>query len=494
MRRSLCLLAAMSVFAGVSRAAEKSWRPAEKWRGFNLLGMFQKSWGTPGFHEREFKAIHELGFNFVRLPMDYRLWIKNGDWDEIDEERVKLIDQAVAWGKQYNIHVQLCFHRAPGYTVAKPAEERDLFTDPEAQRVCCKHWAFFAKRYKGIPNEAMSFNLFNEPDDRPDELYTKVCERLIEAIHREDPDRFIIADGLKWGGKPCVGLFKYKGLVGQAMRGYQPFGLTHYMASWVNTPKADPQWPPLPSVSPLYGPTKKPWDVPFTVERAPAGKWTLQLGKISTLAHFVVEADGVKVADRVYEPGFKPGWTNVVYEERWRCHQGVTLDPLTFTLPKAADRLTIQITEGDWAEALKLSVRDGERMAFMPFTSSWGETNATFRFTGWDAAVPGFSSPNTESGEAYLTRTMLDPWKPARDAGVFTMVGEFGSHNKTPHPIVLAWLKDLLITLKKEDIPWALWNFNGSFGVADSNRADVTYEPYEGFKLDRKMLTILQAN
>ena len=146
MRRSLCLLAAMSVFAGVSRAAEKSWRPAEKWRGFNLLGMFQQSWGTPGFHEREFKAIHELGFNFVRLPMDYRLWIKNGDWDEIDEERVKLIDQAVAWGKQYNIHVQLCFHRAPGYTVAKPAEERDLFTDPEAQRVCCKHWAFFAKR------------------------------------------------------------------------------------------------------------------------------------------------------------------------------------------------------------------------------------------------------------------------------------------------------------------------------------------------------------
>ncbi|MBO7654549.1 MAG: cellulase family glycosylhydrolase [Kiritimatiellae bacterium] len=490
--RILCVMTLLA--AGVAGAAEKSWRPPEKWRGFNLLGLFSKEWRNAGYQEREFKAIHDLGFNFVRLPMDYRIWIKGDDWDQIDEEKIKLVDQAVAWGKQYGIHVQLCFHRAPGYTVAKPSEARDLFTDPEAQRVCCKHWAFFAKRYKGIPNEAMSFNLFNEPDDRPDELYTKVCERLIEAIHHEDPDRFIVADGLKWGGKPCVGLFKYKGLVGQAMRGYQPFGLTHYKASWVTGTDADPQWPPLPSVSPFYGPTKKPWDVPFVVEDAPAGAWILQVGTVSSLAHFVVEADGVTVAEKVFQPGFKPGWTNVVYHPEWRCHQGRTLEPLTFTLAEAADRLTIRIKEGDWAEVMKLTVKDGNRSAFMPFTSAWGSTNAPVRFTGWTANPAGFAMQNAETGIAYLTRTMLDPWKPARDARVFTMVGEFGSHNRTPHPMVLAWLEDLFTTLKKEDLSWALWNFNGSFGITDSGRSDVNYEPYEGFKLDRKMLEVLQRN
>ena len=46
-------------------------------------------------------------------------------------------------------------HRCPGYTVARPREEHDLFTDPEAQRVCAQHWAYFAKRWKGIPNEAL---------------------------------------------------------------------------------------------------------------------------------------------------------------------------------------------------------------------------------------------------------------------------------------------------------------------------------------------------
>ena len=39
---------------------------------------------------------------------------------------------------------------------------------------------------------------------------------------------------------------------------------------------------------------------------------------------------------------------------------------------------------------------------------------------------------------------------------------------------------------------WALWNLRGSIGILDSERADVEYEDYEGHKLDRKMLELLQ--
>ena len=124
--RVLIILAATMVWS-LSAIAEE-WRPAERWRGFNLLGMFM-DWGQqPGFDEFDFQVMREWGFNFARLPMDYRFWIKNKNWDEIDEDRIKLIDQAVAWGEKYHIHVQLCFHRAPGYTVAKPPEQKDLFT------------------------------------------------------------------------------------------------------------------------------------------------------------------------------------------------------------------------------------------------------------------------------------------------------------------------------------------------------------------------------
>jgi aryl-phospho-beta-D-glucosidase BglC (GH1 family) len=39
---------------------------------------------------------------------------------------------------------------------------------------------------------------------------------------------------------------------------------------------------------------------------------------------------------------------------------------------------------------------------------------------------------------------------------------------------------------------WALWNFRGSFGILDSERADVQYVDFRGHKLDQAMLNLLQ--
>ncbi|MHC4096831.1 MAG: twin-arginine translocation signal domain-containing protein [Planctomycetota bacterium] len=57
-----------------------------RWRGFNLLDMFtMRSKGD--FQEDDFRWIRDLGFDFVRFPMCYRLWIKNGDDYKIHEPR-----------------------------------------------------------------------------------------------------------------------------------------------------------------------------------------------------------------------------------------------------------------------------------------------------------------------------------------------------------------------------------------------------------------------
>jgi aryl-phospho-beta-D-glucosidase BglC (GH1 family) len=214
-----------------------------RYRGFNLLNKFIKGRNTGPFQEDDFKLISEWGFNFVRLPMDYRLWIVDGDWTKFNEREIQEIDQAIEFGKKYGIHVSLNFHRAPGFTVARPAEARDLWTDPEAQRVCAMHWAYFAKRYKGISNKYLSFNLVNEPAHVPSADYFKVAKLLIEAIRAEDPGRLIISDGLNYGKQVCEELIPL-GVV-HSTRGYEPFRLTHYKASWV--PGSDtwpkPEWP-----------------------------------------------------------------------------------------------------------------------------------------------------------------------------------------------------------------------------------------------------------
>ena len=71
------------------------------------------------------------------------------------------------------------------------------------------------------------------------------------------------------------------------------------------------------------------------------------------------------------------------------------------------------------------------------------------------------------------------------------MVGEWGAFNKTPHDVVLRWAEDCLSNWRKAGWGWAMWNFRGSFGVLDSGRGDVQYEDFEGHKLDRKLLDLL---
>ena len=214
-----------------------------RWRGFNLLEKFSRDWNNGPFKESDFQMMHAWGFNFVRLPMDYRTWVAGDDWRAFNEPILREIDQAVAWGKQYDIHVCINFHRGPGYCVNPPKEAKDLWTDPEAQEVCALHWATFARRYKGIPNRNLSFDLLNEPNDMDNAVYAKVARILITAIRKEDPDRLIISDGTYWGNRPVPELADQH--IAQSTRGYAPMQISHFKASWIGGSDTwpVPTWP-----------------------------------------------------------------------------------------------------------------------------------------------------------------------------------------------------------------------------------------------------------
>ena len=212
-----------------------------RWRGFNLLEKFTDRRNAP-FLESDFEWIKELGFDFARLPLSYRCWADVEDWLNLKEDVLKEIDQAVEFGRKHGVHVNINFHRGPGYCVNPPKEPLDLWSNQEALDACSFHWAHFAKRYKGIPNEEVSFDLLNEPARLPEETYVRVATRLVEAIREEDPDRLIIADGLSWGRDPVHGLADLG--IAQSTRGYDPMQISHYKASWVNAEKwPEPTWP-----------------------------------------------------------------------------------------------------------------------------------------------------------------------------------------------------------------------------------------------------------
>jgi endoglucanase len=214
-----------------------------RWRGFNLLNQFTASDKKP-FDEHDFADIAELGFDFVRLPLDYHCWTGLDQPKTLKEPALKEIDHAIELGKKHEIHVQLNFHRAPGYTVAKPAEPNSIWSDAETLDVCAHHWSTFAARYSGRPSTELSFNLFNEPDDKvKPEDYRRVVENVAGAIRDRDPKRLIVCDGRAHATAPPSELLGLD--VAAALHDYNPMPLTHYKAPWVNWDESwpEPIWP-----------------------------------------------------------------------------------------------------------------------------------------------------------------------------------------------------------------------------------------------------------
>lgn len=324
-------------------------RKLPRWRGFNLLEKYikERNEKNPPFRESDYAMLAEWGFDFTRLPMSYLCWTEPNDWLKIREAELKDIDEVIEFGRKHGVHVNLNFHRAPGYCVNPPKEPLDLWTDEKALDACAFHWGMFAKRYQGISNARLSFDLLNEPGNIPEEKYVHVVKRLVEAIRAEDPQRLIIADGLRWGREPVFGLVEVG--IGQSTRGYDPMQVSHFKAGWVQG-----------------------------AENYPEPTWPLE------------------------RKGKEP------------------------------------------------------------------------------------------EGKDFLRRDRIEPWKKLEQKGVGIHVGEWGAFNRTPHKVVLAWMRDQLDLWKEAGWGWSLWNLHGAFGVLNSGRSDLQYEDFRGHKLDREMLKLLQ--
>ena len=509
---AVCLVLAATCLAAAPRVRlgdeVDDGRPAVRWRGFNLLEMFNMGWSRQPkeFREEDFQIVSGWGFNFVRLPMDYRYWIKDGDsgnWETFDEEHLKYVDRAIALGRKYGVHVSINMHRCPGYTVADPKERTDLFSDAETLRVCCAHWAMFARRYRGIPNESLSFNLFNEPPAMKESNFVRVVQAIVDAIRAEDPARFIVVDAISYGNIPSPLLAGIPG-VGQATRGYKPMELTHYRAPWVARSFEEPVWPPrldLPRGI-LAGPGKKDMRSPFRLLDVPAGKLSVGFGRTSGPVTLRFTADGALLRETTLVPDEKDKmWSGVALDRQWDIKQGAWRGSEEFVFEKGVGAFEVSVAKGDWTMPTVVSLvsPDGARKArFRCDEEEWCRpVNFTQRFAGWDM---GFRAVGRDAGgrrypddgREWIYRKLMKDWDPVIGRGAFCFVGEFGAWKNTPHETTLRYLEDYLALWKERNMGWALWNLRGGHGVLDSGREDVEYEDFRGHKLDRKMLELLQ--
>ena len=390
-------------FPGVGTSLNESSLPQSQtpannphWYGFNLLEYFSTDpdwmkyfpYQDDGmFLESDFRWIRDWGFNWVRLPMDYRFWTDPLDLMKINEKKVEPIDRAIRLGEKYGVHVNISLHRAPGFCVLDgldptvtgihvTPEKTSFYKDRATLEAFVHQWTFFAQRYKGISNELVSFNLVNEPllpltseektqlmerrksepqeaiDDemkvRGAKEYARVARAAIEGIRAVDPQRLIVSDGSSGGVTPVADLFSTGVL--QSPHDYYPADLTHHQCEWAR------------------------------------------------------------------------GWAT-------------RTEPPTWPLKDSQGKVT-----------------------------SDRKTIADF----------------------------VRPWRGLEQQRVSIHFGEMGCYKHTPTEVVLAWFSDTLDTIGELKSGWALWNFRGPFGVLDTERPGTKFEDWQGHKLDRPLLTLLQ--
>ena len=255
--RNTSLSTAAVVLSGTKNFFDgKSKNKLPKWKGFNLTDFNtpDPSGNRRSTTEDHLKWMRDWGFDFVRLPIAYPYYLnfdrsKKITPDEvyqIDDGSVEKIDKLVQLAHKYNLHVCLNLHRAPGYCInAGFNEPYNLWKDDEARKAFYFHWNYWAKKYKNISHEKISFDLLNEPSMRedmndqhsksgpvPGELYRKVAKAAAEAIRKENKHHLVIADGNNVGNQPITEIADLD--IAQSCRGYYPHLISHYKAPWAN--------------------------------------------------------------------------------------------------------------------------------------------------------------------------------------------------------------------------------------------------------------------
>ena len=170
--------------------------PAE-WHGVNLSDTGQTD-DLPQAHELD--IIKNAGFNYVSLTFDAkyyhgreaeRTYGKDAHPNGLNENRLKELDQLLAWCMERDIHLNLVCnygHDWPSY-----ADENQFVKDPENARGLAQFWNALAQRYADVPNNYLSFTPMKWVYGANDDDHGRYLAVIAEAVRKVSPERCMMA-------------------------------------------------------------------------------------------------------------------------------------------------------------------------------------------------------------------------------------------------------------------------------------------------------------
>ncbi len=155
----------------------------------------------------DIRFIKQSGFNSVRVPFSYRLFVSDATPAKLEGEGYRLLDEVVAWCRKENLYVILDMHGAPGGQTGDNIDDSwgypFLFESAESQDLTVNIWRKLAARYRNEPT-VIGFDLLNEPiahyfdTARLNPKLEPLYRRIVAAIREVDRNHVIFLGGAQW--------------------------------------------------------------------------------------------------------------------------------------------------------------------------------------------------------------------------------------------------------------------------------------------------------
>lgn len=210
-------------------------------RGINLGGYLSqcehsKAHYETFLHDEDMNKIAEMGFDHVRLAIDYEV-LETED-GETKEDGFTYVTRVVKWCRKYELNVVLDLHKAYGYDFndAGNQEKNNLFHNEATQKRFVDLWIKLATHYG--EEKHVAFELLNEVVEKENaEAWNQLIRRTVAAIRAITKDTIIIYGGIQWNSVKTLKLLdkpRDKNIL-FTFHFYEPLLFTHQKAHWVKT-------------------------------------------------------------------------------------------------------------------------------------------------------------------------------------------------------------------------------------------------------------------
>ncbi len=211
-------------------------------KGINLGGWisqfdkYDKEHFESFITKEDIKSIAEMGFDHVRVPVDYI--VLEDEAGRRRDDGYSYLARCREWCAEYGLNMLIDLHECYGYSFdpLKKDDKRRFFFDEELQERFLSLWDQIAAQFKDY-TDLVAFEPLNEvvPEDVVEE-WNGLLSRYIKRIRAISPDAWMVTGGVCYNSVATVPLLDIPvdDHIVYNFHCYEPFIFTHQGAYWVD--------------------------------------------------------------------------------------------------------------------------------------------------------------------------------------------------------------------------------------------------------------------